>query len=154
VYFDKLMVWNYGQQPEDWTVSNLRHKRPSRPFNSDVANALFRAGMIEAWGRGIELIFNACRAAAVPKPALRYEPSGLWMECSFPRQSGEGTTPKTTQETIVAILRSEPSIERRELAKRIGLSLDGIKYHLERLRYAGSIWHAVSARIGHWEVLK
>jgi predicted HTH transcriptional regulator len=42
------------------------------------SNAFFRAGEIEAWGRGIERIFTACREAGTPVPNLRFESSGLW----------------------------------------------------------------------------
>jgi ATP-dependent DNA helicase RecG len=158
VYADKLLVWNPGQLPDKWTVSNLRSKHPSRPFNPDVANAFFRAGMIEAWGRGIERIFEACRAAKFPEPELRYEPSGLWLDFSFPQQAGgdatQETTPKTTQEKILALLRSEPSITRRHLAVHIGISPDGIMYHLEKMRAAGLIRHVGPTKSGHWEVLK
>jgi len=84
VYPDKLMLWNPGELPLDWTVAKLKGKHPSHPFNPDVANAFFRAGMIEAWGRGIERIMEACRMANAPVPALRYEPSGLWVEFSYP----------------------------------------------------------------------
>ncbi len=63
------MLWNPGELPTDWTVAKLKGKHPSRPFNPDVANAFFRAGMIETWGRGIERMLEACRAANSPRPA-------------------------------------------------------------------------------------
>ena len=52
VYADKLMVWNPGQLPQAWTVAKLKGKHSSQPFNPDIANVFFRAGEIEAWGRG------------------------------------------------------------------------------------------------------
>ena len=78
VYQDKLLIWNPGELPHHWTVAKLRGKHPSQPFNPDVANVFFRAGMIEAWGRGIERIVEACRAAQVPSPKLRYQPCLLY----------------------------------------------------------------------------
>ncbi len=45
-----------------------------RHFNPDVANAFFRAGMIEAWGRGIERIMQECVTVGVREPELRYDP--------------------------------------------------------------------------------
>ena len=50
VYDEKLMIWNYGQLPEDWTVENLMQKHSSIPYNPDIANAFFRAGFVESWG--------------------------------------------------------------------------------------------------------
>ena len=47
VYEDQLMIWNSGQLPENWDVKNLLRKHSSKPYNPDIANAFFRAGMIE-----------------------------------------------------------------------------------------------------------
>ena len=63
VYDDKLMIWNPGQLPPDWKAENLLEKHESKPFNPDVAHAFFRAGLVESWGRGLELIlYDANRA--------------------------------------------------------------------------------------------
>ena len=56
VYESKVMFWNAGTLPDGWTIDTLTKKHSSQPFNPDVAGVLFRAGMIEAWGRGIEKI--------------------------------------------------------------------------------------------------
>src|SRR5690606_20666959 len=53
VYKDKLMIWNEGQLPENWTIETLLDKHSSKPYNPDIANTLFRSGYIESWGRGI-----------------------------------------------------------------------------------------------------
>ena len=42
-----------------------------------------RAGIIEAWGRGIEKIFLACQAAGLPEPELQVEDTSLWVNFSF-----------------------------------------------------------------------
>jgi ATP-dependent DNA helicase RecG len=154
VYPDKLMLWNPGELPAGWTVAKLKDKHPSRPFNPDVANAFFRAGMIEAWGRGIERILDACHAANVPEPELRYEPSGLWVDFPFPEVPIQETTQETTQERIIALLKMHPAMTRRQLAEQIGISENGIKYHLNKLKAVGFVRHVGPTKAGHWEVLK
>ena len=52
VYPDRIMVWNAGELPENWGVERLFEKHPSLAPNPSVANGFFRAGDIEAWGRG------------------------------------------------------------------------------------------------------
>jgi len=42
VYADKLMLWNPGELPRDWTVARLKAKHPSRPFNPVRPHPLFR----------------------------------------------------------------------------------------------------------------
>ncbi len=89
VYPDKLMIWNCGQLPPNWTAATLHEKHSSLPYNPDIANAFFRAGMIEAWGRGIERIEEACAAAKCPMPEFRYEAAGLWTVFQFVKPSSE-----------------------------------------------------------------
>ena len=42
-----------------------------------------RAGEIEAWGRGIQRIFQACCDTATPEPQLRLAGHDLWLEFAF-----------------------------------------------------------------------
>jgi ATP-dependent DNA helicase RecG len=79
VYADKIMIWNEGQLPENWTVKNLFAKHSSRPYNPDIANAFFRSGYVEAWGRGIEKITEQCVAAGLPEPVFKPEGSDFWV---------------------------------------------------------------------------
>jgi ATP-dependent DNA helicase RecG len=93
VYPDRLMLWNPGELPDAWTVERLTRKHPSQPFNPDIANAFFRAGMIESWGRGIERIFSACRGNGSPVPAFRSEQSGLWADFAYAKTMAPVETP-------------------------------------------------------------
>jgi ATP-dependent DNA helicase RecG len=79
VYADKIMLWNEGQLPENWTVKNLFSKHSSRPYNPDIANAFFRSGYVEAWGRGIEKITGQCLSAGLPEPQFSPEGSDFWV---------------------------------------------------------------------------
>ena len=85
VYDDKLVLWNPAVLPEGWTQKTLLAPHQSRPPNPDLANTFFRAGEIEAWGRGIERIFSACKAAGTPKPRIRFD-AGLWTEFPFSKE--------------------------------------------------------------------
>jgi ATP-dependent DNA helicase RecG len=80
VYDDKIIFWNEGQLPENWTVENLLLKHPTKPYNPDIANAFFRSGYIELWGRGILKILKECVDAGLPKPSVKYEMSGFFIE--------------------------------------------------------------------------
>lgn len=80
VYFNRIFIWNEGQLPEDWTVQNLMEKHASRPYNPDIANALFRSGYIESWGRGTIKIIRACKQARLPEPIFNYNSSDFSVE--------------------------------------------------------------------------
>jgi ATP-dependent DNA helicase RecG len=194
VYDDRIVLWNPGDLPDNWTLKKLLGKHPSCPFNPLLANAFFRAGYIESWGRGIEKIHRECREHGIEPPVYDFGMAGLMLtfRANFAHlpvaalDQRRGTTPITTQETggttqettqetagttqetagttqetggttqerVLALLRAHPSMTRRELASRLGLSDNGIKYHLERMKAAGVIRHVGATKSGSWEVLK
>ena len=167
VYDDHIVFWNPGILPENWTLKKLLRKHHSEPFNPLIASAFFRAGYIEAWGRGIEKVENECRTHGIEPPVYEIEPTGVMVTFranpahiqaagkSFPETATtQETTQETTQDKILAILRSAPAITRRELATKIGITADGIKYHLTKLSADGVIRHVGPTKTGHWEVLK
>ncbi len=76
---------------------------------------------------------------------------------SAPHPPATTQTPTTTQiptrERILELLRAEAKLTRNELALRTGITPDGVKYHLARLKKAGLLRRVGSDRAGHWEVL-
>jgi ATP-dependent DNA helicase RecG len=83
MHSDGIEVHLLAELPEGWTLDTLLGAHSSSPYNPAIANAFFRAGEIEAWGRGVERIFAACEAAGTPKPVLRYHPYDMWTEFAF-----------------------------------------------------------------------
>jgi len=79
VYADRIKIWNEGQLPENWTVKKLLQEHSSRPYNPDIANAFFRSGYVEAWGRGIDKITEQCIAAGLPAPQFLPDGSDFWV---------------------------------------------------------------------------
>ena len=131
VYEDRLTLWNPCVLPDGWTVRNLLGAHPSTPFNPAIANVFFRAGEIETWGRGIQRIIAACKEAGTPRPRLRLEPNGLWLEFPYAPEylkamaSGPPpVTPEVTPEVgrLLSAFTGEHS--RRELQDRLGLQDD------------------------------
>lgn len=80
---DKLRIWNPGHLPDGWTLAKLLGAHSSKPFNPEIAGAFFRAGEIEAWGRGVQRIFSACKDADTPEPRIEYEAGDMSMEFPF-----------------------------------------------------------------------
>ena len=79
VYKDKIMIWNYGQLPEGWTTADLLEKHSSQPYNPDIANAFFRIGYIESWGRGMDKMKEKCIEANLPAPTLSVKGNDFWI---------------------------------------------------------------------------
>lgn len=78
VYPDHIVFWNAGQLPDNWTLENLLQKHPSRPHNPDIANALFRSGDIETWGRGFRKIIQSTLEQKQLPPQIDYQ-SGMML---------------------------------------------------------------------------
>gem|GEM_PF-3288110 len=86
----------------------------SHPYNPDVANAFFRSGEIESWGRGIEKIFSTCRKADSPPPEIHVDGYDLWVEFGFSPQymaaiqgeidSNKSTAQKTAQKILEILM--------------------------------------------------
>ncbi|MFT6408437.1 MAG: putative HTH transcriptional regulator [Arenicella sp.] len=87
----------------------------------------------------------------LPEPVYQY--NALDFEVTLLGKTLTKTTQETTQEKILALLRENPSITRKALAERIGITPDGIKYHLDKLKTAGIIQHSGPTKGGHWQVL-
>ncbi|HEX9736568.1 MAG TPA: ATP-binding protein [Thermoanaerobaculia bacterium] len=175
VYRDKLMIWNPGELPPTWTIDKLLAKHASIPFNPDVANVFFRAGMIEAWGRGIERIMDACREAGTPEPGVRYEATGLWVVFPFlpEHQAAGDLTPEVAGETpveasvrasvkasvktsvrILELLEENPEMTLAQVASAVGRSTRAIELAASKLVKAGRLRYVGPQRGGHWKVLK
>jgi len=78
VYDNKIMIWNYGKLPENWTVEDLLDKHSSQPRNPDVATTFFRSGYVESWGRGMDKMRNLCIEAKIPLPQLSCKGNDFW----------------------------------------------------------------------------
>lgn len=85
IHDDRISLWNPARLAQGWSVASLRARHLSRPGNPDIANAFYRAGLIEAWGLGIDKLIAACRAHGIVEPLLRHEQDGLWLEFAFTR---------------------------------------------------------------------
>lgn len=65
--------------------------------------------------------------------------------------SNAETTQKTTQK-ILELIKLYPSISREELAEKCGLTSDGIKYNIRKMREKGLIKRIGGDKGDHWEV--
>ena len=68
------------------------------------------------------------------------------------RETGAKTTQKTTQK-ILDILAKNPSATHADLAGVTGVSQDGVKWILNKLKKSGKISRVGPDRGGYWEVV-
>ena len=77
VYNDRLHIWNPGVLPDELDVEKLKKEHSSYPRNKNIANVFFKAGYIEAWGRGINKMIKTCLEAGLPEPIICEEQNGV-----------------------------------------------------------------------------
>ena len=145
VYDDRITFWNAGQLPETWTVADLLKEHPSIPFNPDIATTFFRAGLIEAWGRGTLKIIRECKEAGLPAPVFAYDLSGFRIE--FKKSSGKSSG------KIIEMIFSNGSITIPEIADQLGMSTRAVEKQLAKLKEEKQIRRVGSSRGGKWEVI-
>ncbi|WP_245601767.1 winged helix-turn-helix transcriptional regulator [Mycoplasmopsis opalescens] len=66
------------------------------------------------------------------------------------------TTTKTTmkEEEIIKIITENPHISTKEMARKLNLTIDGVRYHLTKMRKAKHIRYEGSTKLGQWIILK
>ena len=79
---------------------------------------------------------------------------GLQQESTQENAGSTQETSKSTQEMILDEIRKHPFTTRQQLAKVIGITPDGIKKQLEKLKKANLIKHVGPTKGGHWEIIK
>ena len=154
---------------EHWFADKLSQPHASKPFNPDIANAFFRAGEIEAWCRGIQRIFEVCKAQGVPTPAIDYTPGDFSIEFAYapeypavgaPVETPVETPVKTAVETSVKtpmamleLLHRNPQMTLAEVAAELGRSVRAVKMASAKLVKAGRLRHVGPQKGGRWEVM-
>ena len=172
VYEDHLVIWNPGQLPEDWTLERLLGKHPSSAYNPLIADAFFRAGYIESWGRGIEKINRECFAHGIAAPLYDDGMSGLmltfWANSEQLKNALLGETPVETsvglgeklgeklgetRAAIVLAMQNNPRITTKQLATALNISTTAVEKQLQYLKRNNHIERIGPDKGGHWKVL-
>ena len=116
VYENKLEIINGGVLPEGWTVETLLSSHRSMPYNPDIANTFFRAGEIEAWGRGIERIITACVRMTVSPRRSSAMMLRVYGQCSS-LNIRKGLRPNTTQKRPRRTTQKRPETDQKPTRK-------------------------------------
>lgn len=75
--------------PDGIGLADLKRHHVSRPRNPIIADACFKAGYIDAWGRGTLKIINSCKDAGLPEPEIIEFNGGLLVTVFKDKYSSE-----------------------------------------------------------------
>ena len=173
VFKDRVEIRSPGLLYGGLTIKTIRTKMVSERRNELIAEMFHRVHFIEKWGRGIKLILSK-------EPDTKFSETGTKFIATFKRKSYyrgqkvggrlekrlaeelvekgvENLTQKTTQKTtqkIIDAITKKSDITQKELATIIGITEDGVKYHITRLRKKGLLKRIGPDKGGHWEIVK
>jgi ATP-dependent DNA helicase RecG len=152
----KVLIYNDGKLPENWTVEDLFAPHTSKPHNPLIAGAFFRSGQIEAWGRGIEKIITACKAWDKPEPFYRVRTNelmiGFHIDIGIVDSIVDNDDTGKMRAMILELMRRNPKISAAKIAKSIGIAPRNAQAHIRVLKEMGLIKRVGSTRWGYWVV--
>ncbi|MCC8127556.1 MAG: putative DNA binding domain-containing protein [Clostridiales bacterium] len=181
---DAMYISNDCVFPSDWTVESLMKRHRSRPYNPCIANAFFRAGYVEVWGRGIQKICETCEAYGTEPPEYDIHSEDIMLKLpalrnavqptqttqspiqstQSPTQTSDGTRDDQslmiigeftdTEQQILQLIKEHPEYSQRDMALSLGWELNRVKYYLTKFRKAQLIKHIGTNRLGYWEILR
>jgi len=157
VYPDRLNLWNIGGLPASIRIDDLKKWHSSKPRNDFLADVFFKAGMIEAWGRGTIKIIDECKKAGLPEPEFREEFGGFSVAFRKERLGGKvggkvGERLSINQRKIVKFIIKKPAISAKELSGLIGISQRKIEENIAKLKVTGILKRIGPDKGGEWRV--
>jgi len=155
---DRLSLWNAGTLPLELTVEKLFQTHRSIPRNPLIAEVCYRVGYIDSWGRGIEKITDACKAAGLPEPVIEENTGGVAVELKKSPASEElgnqlGNQLGNTKERILAEMKANPKVSGTQLAELLEISTTAVEKNIKQMREDRLIKRIGGTR-GHWEMIE
>ena len=168
LFDDRLEITSPGMLLNNVTIAKMMEGY-SRPRNPAIARAFAYMKIIEKWGTGIPRLFETCEEYGLPKPELidfdgdfrvnmyrkRDTDTETNRETSTDIETNIKTNTETSTETVERILRlmrEQPAITVKLIAQQLGLSVGGVRYHVNKLKKDGIVEHSGSSKKGKWVI--
>jgi ATP-dependent DNA helicase RecG len=142
----------------------------SRPHNPLIANAFFRSGQIELWGRGIEKMKKGCVADGLQAPEFDITAS-VFSICFHIRNNNKAIAEREIysannggincgincgineqQQSILKLFSENPTITTQATADSLGISKRSVDNHIRELKRLGLIEREGAKKNGRWIV--
>ena len=174
VFPNRVIIYNDGRLPENWSIHDLLTTHRSVPHNPMIANAFFRAGMIESWGRGIENITDECKDAGQPEPLFEFKYGRefsvtFFGEVAITKHENDDTNKDTnrdtskdtnrdtlneTQNELAKLMIENPHMTVKQISEKLAMNERNVKKNIKTLKNAGLIERVGTTRTGYWVVKK
>lgn len=158
IYDDRLELINAGKLLPGITIEKIK-RGCSKLRNKIIAGVLYRCKYIEAWGRGIKSIIEACLEANVPPP--KFEIDDLEFKIIF--KFSHNITPKISmldkgiklspsQKKILEILNNTDALPLKEIAAKLPQmpAERTLRHEMSKLRKLGLVTSKGSTKSTVW----
>ena len=182
IWSDRIELWNDGEFPFGFTEDDLKNGRKSKPRNKNIANAFYKAGFVESWGRGIKKICNKFSAAGLSEPVFENFCGGV--NVTIPRNNpevkefsaeylkafgnslqktgrdlendlendGSQKSSQKSSQKIIELVKNNPEITTQQIADSVGISRRAVAKQIAKLQADGKIERMGPDKGGHWQV--
>lgn len=145
--------------PSDWTAETLMKRHRSRPYNPHIANAFFRSGYVESWGRGIQKMCESCEAHGTAQPEYFLHSEDIMVKLPALNISKhqndvlDDVLNDALEVKLIKILKNNRQITQREIAIEMGISIATVQRITKKMLNEKIIVRKGGKRFGYWEIL-
>ena len=168
---NSVVIYNDCQLPVNMKPESLLRGMGSKPHNPLIANAFFRSGQIEAWGRGIAIMKKGCIANGLAEPVFEIAQT-TFSVCFKTRGSDKVASAQVvystngggineinsgineTRKKIVGLMKADPSTSTQQIAQAVGIDARSAESHVRWLKKAGIVEREGAKKNGRWVVKK
>ncbi len=161
VFSDRIEIISTGGLPDGLSLQEF-YEGCSKPRCPELMRILRDLEYVEQSGFGISKIIDV-----YGKDVFKITDNFITVVLPYDKEvmsSIVETTTKTTTETttkttaknidkLLSIIEANPKIKAKELCIMLGLTIDGVRYHLNKLKKQGKIRRVGSNKDGCWEIV-
>ena len=175
VYDDHLEIWNEGELPMGYSQETLYGNHSSKPRNLNIANAFFKAGFIDTWGRGYKKIREGFEPAGIPMPKVENFCGGVQVtieRTQFMKMLNSGKNGgrdssdipvielTERQQVIIELISADPTLSAKALSEKMSEKMSEkssvnertIERDIAKLKKLDYLRRIGGKKDGHWEV--
>lgn len=156
---DAMYISNDCVFPSDWTAETLMQRHRSRPYNPRIANAFFRAGYVESWGRGIQKICESCEDHGTAQPEYFLHSEDIMIKLTALNISKiskhqDDVLDDVLEVRLITVLENNRKATQKEIAVELGISIATVQRIMKKLSDKKIIVRKGGKRFGYWEILR
>lgn len=165
LYSDRVEITSAGGLPQELSQEEFL-EGVTAPRNKELIRVFKDVDLIENIGSGVLRILDAYDKSCFKfmdhflRVSFKYKENPF----EYDQETTQETTLKTTQENytilnetqqnIIKLIKNQPSITQKEIAKELNITRDGVKYNMNVLKELGIVVREGSTKKGSWKILK